>query len=85
MSKAPQTRRRIRYVQIVPNEDGWSDWWAPKPEGYRLSCCGCGLVHLVDHRRRGTKIEWRFKTDYRATAGTRRAKRFSKVREALQS
>jgi hypothetical protein len=29
---------------MYQNDDGWSDWIHPLP-GYRLQCCGCGLIH----------------------------------------
>jgi hypothetical protein len=30
------------------DEDGWSDWISPKPRGYLMQCCDCGLIHEVD-------------------------------------
>ena len=32
------------------NEDGWCDWVCPKPQGYLMQCCDCGLIHEVDSR-----------------------------------
>ncbi len=29
------------------NEDGWTDWVHPLP-GYKLACCDCGLVHVME-------------------------------------
>jgi len=31
-------------------EDGWCDWVCPKPVGYLMQCCDCGLIHEVDFR-----------------------------------
>ena len=30
-----------------PDKDGWSEWVHPLP-GYRMQCCGCGLVHEME-------------------------------------
>ena len=32
------------------DDDGWSDWICPKPHGYLMQCCDCGLIHEVDSR-----------------------------------
>lgn len=31
-------------------EDGWCDWVCPKPQGYLMQCCDCGLTHEVESR-----------------------------------
>lgn len=31
------------------NDDGWTDWIHPLP-GYRMQCCDCGLVHVLELR-----------------------------------
>ena len=31
-------------------EDGWCDWVCPKPQGYLMQCCDCGLIHEVESR-----------------------------------
>jgi len=36
-----------KFKKIKANEDGWSEWELPEMKGYRLGCCGCGLVHDV--------------------------------------
>jgi len=28
--------------------DGWTSWILPRMEGYRVSCCDCGLVHQFE-------------------------------------
>lgn len=44
--------------------------------GYRIQCCDCGLVHVLDfhvfHHGRGHKITFRVRRDKRATANARR-------------
>ena len=39
-----------RPKQIYTGPDGWSDWQQPRRKGYRMGCCDCGLVHLMDFR-----------------------------------
>jgi hypothetical protein len=40
--------------QIEPGE-----WIQPITEGYRMSCCDCGLVHLVDFRIHEGRVQLR--------------------------
>lgn len=55
------------------NCEGWDtnkveagEWIQPITEGYRMSCCDCGLVHLMDFRIHEGKIQFRaFRTDER--------------------
>jgi len=58
------------YDHPEPNQ-----WVFPKRNGYRLSCCDCGLTHRVDFRVRNRHIEVRFNHDRRATAAIRREQR----------
>jgi hypothetical protein len=55
------------------------EWIKPRMRGYRLACCGCGLVHVVDFvvaKYRGKHIVlFRAFRDERATAAKRRVKR----------
>ena len=36
---------------VAVNPDGWTEWLHPQPdtnaEGFRMQCCDCGLVHVV--------------------------------------
>lgn len=32
---------------MYEQDDGWAEWVHPEP-GYRLQCCGCGLVHDME-------------------------------------
>ncbi len=40
--------------QVEPGE-----WIQPVMEGYRMTCCDCGLVHLLDFRIVDGKIQLR--------------------------
>jgi len=48
----------MRYKQIYSGE-----WVQPKRKGYRMKCCDCGLVHILDFRLlkngRGNFIQFR--------------------------
>ncbi len=50
----------------------------PVMKGYRMMCCDCGKVHILDFRvirwGRGHKVEFRVKEDARATQRIRRRK-----------
>lgn len=35
----------MRHTRIIEKEDGWSDWITPVMDGYKMTCCDCGLVH----------------------------------------
>lgn len=54
------------------------EWVQPIRDGYRMSCCDCGLVHILEFRtlpfRGGRKIQFRAWRDERATAAMRRRK-----------
>ncbi len=64
----------MRYQQA---RDG--DWIEPRRSGYRVRCCDCDLVHVIDLRlvRRGssTRVQYRARRDARATAAARRRRR----------
>ncbi len=47
------------------------EWIRPARKGYRMACCDCGLVHVVDFSR---AVRFRASRDKRATAARRRAK-----------
>jgi hypothetical protein len=48
------------------------EWVWPIMEGYKMSCCDCGLVHKVDFKITDGKIWLKMSRDYRATAAIRR-------------
>jgi ribosomal protein L44E len=35
------------------------EWIKPRRSDYRLRCCDCGLVHVMQFRIRGKKLEFR--------------------------
>lgn len=39
-----------KYLKMVEGEDGWTDWIAPKMDGYRMACCDCDLIHVLEFR-----------------------------------
>lgn len=57
-----------RYKQ---QQDG--DWIRPQMRRYRLKCCDCGLIHVLDFKIVGKRIVFRATRNYRATAAARRA------------
>ena len=69
-------RKRRIYESVKAGE-----WIQPTRKGYRLRCCDCGLVHIMDFyllRYAGgarSKIKFRVFRDNRATAAIRAIKR----------
>jgi hypothetical protein len=66
------------------DENGWSAWEKPIQEGYRLTCCTCGLVHNMNFRVRRGQVEFQVQVNHRATAATRRGTRFRKIKTVLK-
>jgi len=64
----------MRYTQ---QHDG--DRVRPVMKGYKMMCCDCGLVHVLDfyviRHGRGHKVEFMASRDNRATAASRRRRR----------
>lgn len=60
-----------RYPKIFDGE-----WVRPIMKGYRMRCCDCGLVHVLDFKiipyGKGRKIKFRAYRDERSTAACRR-------------
>lgn len=56
------------------HQDG--DLVQPKMKGYKMRCCDCGLVHVLDFsvikHGKGHKVQFTVKRDNRATAASRR-------------
>ncbi len=52
--------------------DGDVEEWFDVKRGFRLSCCGCHLVHDLEFRLKGKVIECRIFRNERATAAKRR-------------
>jgi hypothetical protein len=47
-------------------------WIQPIKKGYKMMCCDCGLVHLIDFRFYHRRIQFRVDRDNRATGQARR-------------
>lgn len=62
----------IYYLQ----QDG--EWIKPQMKEYRLRCCDCGLVHILNFRITGNAIEFQAYRDNRATGQTRRRSELGK-------
>ena len=62
-------------IEIHP--DGWSRWVYPVMDGYKMSCCDCGLVHDMQFRVTDEydRVEFRVRRNNRATAQVRRHKK----------
>ena len=48
------------------------EWIQPVRRGYKLSCCDCGLVHNLDFRIAGGRVQFRAFRNNRATGNVRR-------------
>lgn len=70
----------VKYGQV---HDG--DIVQPRRRGYRIMCCDCGLVHVLDFYvvkyANGTRTKIRFRAfrDVRATASARRKRRVATI------
>lgn len=53
-------------------DDGFTEWVQPVERGYRMSCCDCGLVHVLDFRVEDGRSQFRARRDNRATGQVRR-------------
>lgn len=51
------------------------EWVQPLRKGYRMACCDCGLVHVMNFRMVGRKIQFQAFRDQRATGQIHRRKR----------
>lgn len=40
----------IKLQVAEEGKDGWTEWIQPVRKGYKMGCCDCGLVHLLDFR-----------------------------------
>ena len=51
------------------------EWVQPKRRGYQLECCDCGLVHLLNFRIEGDRVQFQAFRDEMKTAATRRERK----------
>lgn len=60
----------MRYKRVTDGE-----WVKPRMKGYRMMCCDCGLVHVIEFRiikhARGHKVLFRAVRHEKATATAR--------------
>ena len=55
------------------------DWVKPNPQkGYKIVCCDCGLVHIINFRVVKGKVQFQPFRDNRATGQIRRHKKNAK-------
>lgn len=66
--KLPRLKKAYYKVQS-------GEWVQPKRRGYRMMCCDCGLVHILNFRTvklgRGNKVQFQAFRHNRATASAR--------------
>lgn len=62
----------MKYAQHPIDDDGWTEWIQPQPQGYKQRCCSCQLVHEMDFRVKDGRVQFRARRDERATAASRR-------------
>lgn len=48
------------------------EWVQPIRRGYKLACCDCGLVHMMDFRIHRGRIQFRADRNERSTGQMRR-------------
>ena len=56
------------------------EWVQPKMRGYKLGCCDCGLVHKMDFRIVGKRVQFRAWRDGKATGGKRAGRKLNAKR-----
>lgn len=62
----------MRYEQHSINDDGWTPYFYPKMDGWKMSCCDCGLVHKFRFVIQEDQVGMSAFRDNRATAQKRR-------------
>ena len=60
----------MKYPQVYDNE-----WIVPVMKGWRLRCCSCDLIHVVDFKIVKGAVMLRARVCKRATAAARRKKK----------
>ena len=61
-----------RFRQEYAVNGRWSPWVRPDRKSFKLGCCDCGLVHDMDFRISGRRIEFRVARNNRSTGQVRR-------------
>ena len=60
-------------MKYKPYEPVGDDWFQPRHRRWKLQCCDCGLVHVIDFKIIDDGIWMRMGRDERATSAVRRA------------
>lgn len=62
------------------------EWVQPKMKGYKMMCCDCGLVHIMNFKivHNGKKVRLQAFRDERKTAASRRTKQ-EKLKSLIKS
>lgn len=61
------TVAKRQYVQATDGE-----WIQPSRKDFRMRCCDCKLVHIMDFRIRDGRVQFKPTRDVKATAASRR-------------
>lgn len=64
-----------KYQKHLVDADGWTDWFYPAMNGYKISCCDCGLVHQINFKIDNDRVLMNVKRDTRATGQKRRKRK----------
>lgn len=56
----------MKYDQVFDGE-----WITPRHKGWRMKCCECSLIHVVDFKIAGKAVMLRATRDMRATRRAR--------------
>ena len=60
------------FTQITQDDTGWSVWIQPRMDKYKMACCDCGLVHVLEFRIVEDAVQFRASRNVRSTAQMRR-------------
>ncbi len=58
-------------IKMSYEEPKAGQWVQPVYKGYKMACCDCGLVHVLDFRVYKGRVQFRAFRHARATAGMR--------------
>lgn len=63
----------MKHKRFKKAKDG--EWVQPVQKGYLMACCDCGLVHRMDFRVVGERVQFRASRAPRYTAAQRKRER----------
>lgn len=61
-----------RYQPVYESDGGYSEWIAPKMDGWKMACCDCDLVHDFEFKVKDGQVMLRARRNSRSTAQRRR-------------